>query len=141
MRSALLSFLACVPLAAQTALTRDANVRSAPNGAVIAVLKAGTTVTLGERRGDQQSITFDGWLDGTKLGAGKDGFDATLTGPLAMRLRSAPSMKGVILGEVRPGAGVARGAKQGSWTRVTRSGWVGAAAVGGAAPTVAARPA
>jgi hypothetical protein len=43
-----------------------------------------------------------------------------------MRLRSAPSMKGLILGEVRPGTGVFTVGKNVSWVNIRRSGWVDA---------------
>jgi hypothetical protein len=126
-RSLLLMLVAApwaMPAAAQTALVSDATVRSAPGGGVIAVLKSGTTVTIESARGGQAHVTFSGWIDGSKLGAAKDSFPAHLTGTIAMRLRSAPSMKGVILGEVRPGAGLHTIGRQASWANVRRSGWV-----------------
>ena len=118
--------LVAMPLAAQTALIADATVRSAPGGSVIAVLKKGTTVAVGAARGGDVRITFSGWLDGTRLAGAKDSFPAHLTGTIAMRLRSAPSMKGVILGEVRVGTGLTSVSRHGSWADVRRSGWVDA---------------
>ena len=129
------------PLAAQTALVADASVRSSAGGGVIAVLKQGTMVTVGTERGGQVFVTFSGWVDGSKLGAARDSFPAQLTGPIAMRLRSAPSMKGVIMGEVRPGTGLFTLSKQASWANVRRGGWVDAKALpGGAGRTTAAAP-
>jgi hypothetical protein len=112
------------PLVAQTALVSDATVRATSAGGVVAMLKQGTTVTVGAVRGAEVYVTFGGWLDGAKLGAAKDSFSTRLTGDIAMRLRSAPSMKGVILGEVRPGTGLFKGEKQVSWVKVHRGGWV-----------------
>ncbi len=121
----LLILLIAAPLAAQTALVSDATVRSS-GGGVVAVLKQGTTVTVGAARGGDVYITFAGWIDGSKLGGAKDSFPVQLTGTIAMRLRSAPSMKGVILGEVRPGTGLFAGTKEASWSNVRRGGWVDA---------------
>jgi len=125
----LLLLLSAAPLAAQTALVADATVRSAPDGGVVAVLKQGTTVTVGAARSGAAYITFTGWIDGSKLGPKRDSFPAHLTGPIAMRLRSAPSMKGAILGEVRPNAGLFTGQKQASWVSVRRGGWIDAKAL------------
>ncbi len=122
----LLIFLAAAPLAAQSALVSDATVRTAANGSVVAVLKQGTAVTVGAARGADVYITFTGWMDGSKLGAAKDSFPAHLTGDIAMRLRSAPSMKGLILGEVRAGTGVFTVGKNVSWVNIRRGGWVDA---------------
>ena len=132
------ALLAAAPLAAQTALVADATVRSAPGGATIALLKRGTTVTVGATRGGNAHVVFAGWIDGSKIGGAKDSFPAQLTGDIAMRLRSAPSMNGVILGEVRPGTGLFTSGKQSTWVSVRRGGWVDAAAIG---PAVAANKA
>lgn len=130
------------PLSAQTALVADAAVHAAPGGATIALLKQGTTVTVGAARGGEVFITFSGWVDGTKVGAAKDSFPAHLTGDIGMRLRSAPSMQGVILGEIRPGAGLFTAGKQQSWANVRRGGWVDAKALPkDAAPNAKAEPA
>ena len=139
----LIAALGAIPLAAQTALVSDATVRSAPGGSVIAVLRKGTTVTVGTARGGEVYITFSGWIDSSKLGGAKDTFPAQLTGAIAMRLRSAPSMKGVILGEVRPGTGLHTVGKQVSWANVRRGGWVNANSLssGAAKAAAATRPA
>jgi hypothetical protein len=118
--------LCAAPLSAQTALIADATVRSAPGGSVVALLKQGTTVTVGASRNGAVYVTFTGWIDGTRIGGERDTFPAHLTGNIAMRLRSAPSMKGVILGEVRPLAGLFTTGKQASWANVRRGGWVDA---------------
>ena len=122
----LLIFLIAAPLAAQTALVSDAAVRSSNGGSTVALLKAGTVVSVGASRGGETYITFAGWVDGSKIGAARDSFPAQLTGNIAMRLRSAPSMKGLILGEVRPGTGLFTTGKEASWANVRRGGWVDA---------------
>jgi len=125
----LLILLGASPLAAQTALVADATVRSAPDGGVVAVLKQGTTVTVGAARNGSVHITFAGWMDGSNLGPSRDSFPAHLTGAIAMRLRSAPSMKGAILGEIRPNAGLFTGEQQLRWMSVRRGGWIDAKAL------------
>jgi hypothetical protein len=126
------------PLAAQSALIADATVRSTPGGSVVALLKEGTTVSTGTARNGYVYVTFTGWMDGSNLGPARDSFPAHLTGKIAMRLRSAPSMRGVILGEVRPLAGIFTSGKQGSWVNVRRSGWVDANTLPAAASSRAA---
>jgi hypothetical protein len=145
-----LILLIAAPLAAQTALVADATVRSTAGGSVIAALKQGTTVTVGAARDGEVFVTFTGWVDGSKLGGAKDSFPAQLLGPIAMRLRSAPSMKGAILGEVRPGAGLHTMSRQSTWVNVSRGGWVNStslprgsaksASAAKAAPTVKPTP-
>jgi hypothetical protein len=129
------------PLAAQTALVADVSVRSAPGGSVIALLKEGTAVTVGATRNGAVYITFTGWMDGSRLGGERDSFPAHLTGKIAMRLRSAPSMRGVIMGEVRPLAGVIPVGKQTSWVNIRRGGWIDAKALPRNAASPAAKPA
>ncbi|MBA4072744.1 MAG: hypothetical protein C0497_13040 [Gemmatimonas sp.] len=126
------------PLSAQTALVADASVRATPGGSVVALLKAGTTVTPGVARNGYVYVTFTGWMDGTNLGPARDSFPAHLTGEIAMRLRSAPSMRGVILGEVRPLAGLFTTGKQASWVNIRRGGWVDAKTLPAAASSRAA---
>jgi hypothetical protein len=113
-------------------------VRSTPGGSVVALLKEGTTVSTGTARNGYVYVTFTGWMDGSNLGPARDSFPAHLTGKIAMRLRSAPSMRGVILGEVRPLAGIFTSGKQGSWVNVRRSGWVDAKTLPSAASARAA---
>ncbi len=129
-----------VPLSAQSALVADASVRSTPGGNVVALLKEGTTVTPGAARNGYVYVTFTGWMDGANLGPARDSFPAHLTGKIAMRLRSAPSMRGAILGEVRPLAGVFTFGKQASWVNVRRSGWVDARTLPAAVAARAAAP-
>ena len=140
----LLIFLCAAPLAAplvaQSALVADASVRSTPGGSVVAVLKEGTTVTAGVARNGYVYVTFTGWMDGANLGSARDSFPAHLTGKIAMRLRSAPSMRGAILGEVRPLAGVFTTGKQASWVNVRRSGWMDAKALPASVRSRAAAP-
>ncbi len=140
----LLIFLCAAPLAAplsaQSALVADASVRSTPGGSVVAVLKEGTTVTAGVARNGYVYVTFTGWMDGANLRPARDSFPAHLTGKIAMRLRSAPSMRGAILGEVRPLAGVFTTGKQASWVNVRRGGWVDAKALPAAVAARAAAP-
>ncbi|MDP1890640.1 MAG: hypothetical protein Q8K55_07065 [Gemmatimonadaceae bacterium] len=136
--AALLVAPLAAPLSAQSALVADASVRAAPGGSVVALLKEGATVTPGTSRNGYVYVTFTGWMDGSNLGPARDSFPAHLTGKIAMRLRSAPSMRGVILGEIKPLAGIFTAGKQGSWVNVRRSGWVEAKALPAAARSRAA---
>jgi hypothetical protein len=121
---ALVSVVAARPLAAQTPLATATDARGSPGGAVLGSLRAGATVTVGVRKGADVLVTVEGWVDASLLGAKRDTFPASVGGNSLVRLRATPSLRGAILGELKPGTGVKTVAKQGTWTRVTRSAWI-----------------
>jgi hypothetical protein len=97
---------------------------------VIATIFSGTKVTVGASRGADTRVTFEGWVDTKRLGAGKDSFAVTVAGPLGLRLRAGSSVKADIIGELRPGIGLNVIKKSGSWSHVRRSVWVPTASLG-----------
>jgi len=124
---ALGGLIAAAPLASQAPLAVAAvaaDARAAPGGAVVASLRAGTKVAAGATRGADVLVTFEGWVDASRLGGKRDSFPASVAGGLLLRLRASPSPGGTILAELRPGAGVFTLGKQGQWMRVRRSAWV-----------------
>ena len=128
---------AALPLAAQQSLSTDVEGRSAPGGAGVATLKAGTKVTVIGAKGAESHVTVEAWVDASRLGGARDTFPASVGGKLGLRLRAAHSMKGAILGELHAGAGVSTFGKQGSWMHVKRTLWVPTSAL----PVVAKAPA
>lgn len=112
------------PLASQVPLAAAADGRAAPGGAVVATLRSGTRVAVGAQRGADVLVTLEGWVDASMLGAKRDSFAASVSGTSALRVRATPSLQGAILGELKPGAGVATLARKGTWARVRRGAWI-----------------
>lgn len=129
------------PVAAQTALATEVQGRGAPNGATVATLSAGTKVHEGASKGSATLVTLEGWVDESRLGGKRDSFPASVGGKAGLRVRDAPSLKGVVLGELRPGTGVTTLGQRGTWRRVRRALWVPTSALGGAARTAAPKEA
>ena len=138
------------PLLAQVQLVVSADLRAKPGGPAVALLSPGTRLTTGATSGAETLVTFEGWVDGTRLGGRRDSFPASVSGRLTLRVRSQPSTKGTIIAVLQPGAGLHIVSRQGSWTRVRRAAWIrtavlqravaGARAVAGPAAPAAARP-
>jgi hypothetical protein len=130
----LLGTTVALTAAAQTAppvpLASPAPAYAAPGGNVIATIFSGTKVAVGASRGSDTRVTFEGWVDTKRLGAGKDSFAVTVEGPLGLRLRAGSSVKADIIGELRPGIGLNVIKKSGSWSHVRRSVWVPTASLG-----------
>ncbi|MFI5310238.1 MAG: SH3 domain-containing protein [Gemmatimonadales bacterium] len=127
--------LSAAPLASQVALAAATEARGAPGGSVVLSLRAGAVVTAGATKGQDVLVTIEGWVDASRLGGKRDSFPASVAGTASLRLRAAPSLQGAIVGELKPGAGLAPVGKQGTWTRVRRSAWIAASAL----PQVVAR--
>ena len=78
-------------LAAQTPLPVAADVRGRPGGPVVALLSPGVRVTSGAVSGTETAVTFEGWVDASRLGAKRDSFPASVGGRLTLRVREKPS--------------------------------------------------
>lgn len=136
------------PLLAQVQLVVSADLRAKPGGPAVALLSPGTRLTTGATSGAETLVTFEGWVDGSRLGGRRDSFPASVSGRLTLRVRSQPSTKGTIIAVLQPGAGLHIVSRQGNWTRVRRAAWIrtavlqravaGARAVAGPAAPVAA---
>lgn len=118
-----LLLLAAAPLAAQSRLTAAADVRSSPDGNVVATLFAGTTWTTGASRGGFTSLTLTGWVEASRLAGARDSFPASIGGSTNWRIRAEGSLNGRILGEFRAGAGFRILERRGNWARVQREVW------------------
>lgn len=116
---------ALAPLAAQQGrATRDAAVRAAPDGNVIATVVTGTTWPTGRARAGFTLVTLEGWIDASRLAGRRDSFPATIGGSGTLRLRAEPSLNGRILANLESGAGIRIVERRGSWARVRREGWM-----------------
>ena len=142
LRSVLLLVLAAhlaTPVGAQSRATRDADVRAAPDGNVIATVQAGTTWrTTGVRAGFTRA-TLEGWIDASRLGSNRDSFPASIGGSGTLRLRAEPSLNGRILGVFEAGAGIRVIERSNGWARIRRDGWIATSALAAAAPAARSR--
>lgn len=142
LRSVLLLVLAAhlgTPVGAQSRATRDADVRAAPDGNVIATVQAGTTWrTTGVRAGFTRA-TLEGWIDASRLGSNRDSFPASIGGSGTLRLRAEPSLNGRILGVFEAGAGLRVIERANGWARIRRDGWIATSALAAAPPAARSR--
>lgn len=128
-------------LAQQGRATRDAEVRAVPDGNVIATVQAGSTWRTGAVRGGFTLVTLEGWVDGSRVGARRDSFPATIAGNGTLRLRADASANARILGVFQAGAGIRVLERKGDWSRVRRDGWVLTSALGSTSTARQAAPA
>jgi hypothetical protein len=130
-----------LPLAAQSRVTRDADVHSAPDGNVVAVVRSGTTWETGISRSGYTLVTLLGWVDASRFAGPRDSFPQSIGGSSTLRIRESPSLNGRILGEFRPLAGLRILERRGTWARVRRDAWVRSTALVRASATPARTPA
>jgi hypothetical protein len=137
--SAILALLAFAPaLDAQSRVTRDADVRSSPDGNVVAMVRSGTTWETGTSRSGWTLVKLEGWVSSTRFAGARDTFPESIGGSSTLRLRSAPSLNGRILGEFQPLAGIRVVERRGTWARVQRDAWVQSTAMLRATPAATA---
>jgi SH3-like domain-containing protein len=131
-----LVFLAVVasPLAAQSRVTRNAEVRSSPDGNVVADVRSGTTWQTGTARSGWTLIKLQGWVDASRFVGRADSFPESIGGTQTLRIREQPSLDARILGELRPGAGLRVAERRGSWARMQRDAWVQSTTLAAPAP-------
>jgi len=129
------------PLGAQGRITRDAGVRAAPDGSVIATVEAGTSWRTNGTRGGYTRATLEGWVDASRVGARRDSFPASIGGSGTLRLRAEPSLSGRILGVFEAGAGIRVLERRGDWARVRRDGWILTSFIGAAEAAARTPPA
>ena len=120
---------AAAPVQAQVTLSLATDVRGKPGGPVIALVSPGVSLSIGTTAGAETLVTFEGWVDASRLGAKRDSFPASVGGRLTLRLRAKPSSKGAIIAVLQPGTGLFTVAREGTWARVRRSAWITTAAV------------
>jgi hypothetical protein len=130
--------LAAGSLEAQSRLTGAAEVRSSPDGNVVATLFTGTTWTTGATRGGFTSLTLTGWVEASRLAGARDSFPASIGGTTNWRIRAEGSLDGRILGEFRAGAGFRILERRGNWARIQREVWAPSNLIARAAATAPA---
>jgi SH3-like domain-containing protein len=125
---AILLTVTTVPLHAQSA-SGDTELFAAPGSRVLANVKAGAPLVLGESRGGFVQGTVEGWLAAPLVASSRDSFNLVVRGSRTVRLRASASPNAAIVAEVRGGTGLQELGRQGTWVRVRRTGWISAARV------------
>lgn len=126
---------------AQSSLSTASIARGSPNGPSVAAVSAGAPVVVGASKGGETQITIEGWVDGSRLGGGKDNFPASVNGKRALRMRATPSKVGKVVAELHAGVGLSTVERKGTWTRVKRTVWVPNGVLGKSAKAAATEPA
>jgi hypothetical protein len=126
------------PAGAQTALTVAAEGRTAPGGAAVVAIRAGTKVAIVSTKETSALVTIEGWVDASRLAAKVDTFPASVDSKAPLRIRASASDKAPIIAELRQRVGVRTLGKSGTWTRIRRSAWIPASALPKTAASVAA---
>jgi hypothetical protein len=116
-------------LAGQGAVARlQENLRAAPNGAVLGVVRAGATLSVRERRNDWLSVIIEGWIWERSLESRSQGdFDSVILVTEGENLRTEPS--GSIVAHLASGTALIELERRPGWIRVRRPGWIWAQSV------------
>ena len=125
-----ISALLTPPLQAQdqTEISSDTRLRKEPDGTPLVSLPAGTEVEAGEARGNWHEVEVEGWIfTSSTAPTSRDGFDLVVTASGGENIRESPN--GQVIGRARNGALFRKLETQGTWTHVSRAGWVPRTAV------------
>jgi len=129
-------------LEAQGAVVRvDENVRSEPQGLIVARLQAGTPIRVESTEGPWSRITFEGLVWENSLQTREGGsFDLIVSAEEGENLRAEPA--GRIIGRLNSGTLLNEVSRGGGWIRVRRTAWMWSASItAGAGTGAAAAPA
>lgn len=129
------------PAAAQSSALGAASIaRGSPNGPSVGAVSAGAPIVIGSSKNGETQITVEGWVDGSRLGGGKDSYPASVNGKRALRVRATPSKTGKTIAELHAGVGVSTVERKGNWTRVKRVMWVPSGVLGAPEAKPAVKP-
>lgn len=125
----------------QSEISTDTRLRKEPDGTPLVSLPAGTEVEARDARGNWHEVEVEGWIFTSSTSpSNRDGFDLVVTASGGENIRESPN--GDVIGRARSGALFRKLETRGTWTRVSRAGWVPRSAVSTAAsaPAVAEPP-
>ena len=137
-------FVALLPtaLVAQSGTVRiKDNLRATPNGAVVAVLEPGLSLTIEDRRDSWLEVQLEGWVWMQSLQVAQSGdYDLVVSAAQGENLRERPS--GGVVGRLGAGARLEEQERIPGWIRARRRGWIWAESVDveGAAAGLQAAP-
>jgi hypothetical protein len=114
-------------------ITVATRLRKEPKGVALVSLPAGTSVESKRTRGGWREVVVEGWIFSKSTAkTTRDGFDLIVTVPGGENIREAPN--GAVIARVREGTLLSKERVRGTWTRVSRAGWVPVEAVRSVAP-------
>jgi hypothetical protein len=109
-------------LRAQSTVGTAAPVRTAPDGRLVATMRAGATVKTGARKSDWTAVTIEGFLHKSVVSAKKN--TLTIKAPSGAALRASADPSGEIVAVVEDGATLDRVSTNGEWFKAKRDAWV-----------------
>lgn len=129
-----------VCLAAQSTVTTQTALRTAPGAGAVAQVHAGTAVeTNGSASHGWSKVTLEGFLHRSVVGGHRGDFAISVKADGGALLRESSSRAGRVLALMSDGTGLTKVSTRGDWIRVRRSGWVSTSALAKSGPTVADR--
>jgi len=116
-------------LVAQTGTVRiKDNLRATPNGAVVAVLEPGLSLTIADRQVDWLEVQLEGWVWMRSLQVAQSGsYDLVVSAVRGENMREQPA--GGIVGRLGAGARLEEQERIPGWVRARRRGWIWAESV------------
>jgi len=107
---------------AQSTAATAAPVRAAPDGRLVATMRAGAALKTGTTKGDWTAVTMEGFLHKSVVSAKKDAL--TVRAPSGASLRASADPSGAVIAVLEDGAAIDKVSASGDWMRVRRDAWV-----------------
>ncbi|HEV7703311.1 MAG TPA: hypothetical protein VGO46_03420 [Gemmatimonadaceae bacterium] len=118
----ILCVLTATSARAQSTAATAAAVRVAPDGRLVATMRAGAALKTGATKGDWAAVTIEGFLHKSVISAKKDVLTIHAASGAALRASADPS--GAVIAVVEDGVTVDKLSSTGDWMRVKRDAWV-----------------
>jgi hypothetical protein len=119
----------------QSEISTDTRLRKEPDGTPLVSLPAGTEVEARDAKGEWHEVEVEGWIFTSSTSpTDRDGFDLVVSASGGENIRASPN--GEIVGHARSGALFRKLETRGTWTHVSRAGWIPRIALSG--PSAAA---
>jgi hypothetical protein len=107
---------------AQSTAATAAAVRVAPDGRLVATMRAGAALKPGATKGDWTAVTIEGFLHKSVVTAKKDALTIRAASGASLRASADPS--GAVIAVIENGVTVDKLSASGDWMRVRRDAWV-----------------
>jgi Bacterial SH3 domain len=118
----LLCVLLATSLRAQTTAATAAAARVAPNGRLLATMRAGAAVRTGATKSDWTAVTLEGFLHKSVVSAKKNSL--TIDASSGAALRAGAESSAPVVAVIEDGVSVERLSANGEWYKVKRDAWV-----------------
>ena len=118
----ILCVLVATSARAQSTAATAAAVRVAPDGRLVATMRAGAALKPGSTKGEWTAVTIEGFLHKSVVTAKKDVLTIHAASGAALRASADPS--GAVIAVIEDGVTVDKLSASGDWMRVRRDAWV-----------------